>query len=689
MESESKRRSGSFGSRKAVQASSDDARKLSLSEGSIVDNVSPESSEAGTLKKPRKFKPRKFLAKRFKSKKSSDKDSVDEQEQNTTESGQSEQETSKKMSVAAKLSEKLSSPKLQRFNFVKRFSGKKSHKVGPTAHSLDDADEESKTNLRKLESLSVSETSVLEDVKSAEIDDSKSEPSTEIVSFEDSEITSGNVLPSTKESVTLESKKVQLKITISGKKVERSGAALERSTIDKASPPTQTSGERTQTDIILPSTSTQVRLSTKRDQFYNARVPSSMPSEIAFMEHRVKPITDETANQPPVTFAAVVKDGLAFKSAHSDSTKDAEKFLIVTSSLNTIISAAKELEEIGERKELKFPELPELKIREGTSETDVTKVAVNLVPNLVATSSTSLAKPLEDEPTEVEQKSFKEATILDTSEAELSDEMKKQGRKSRIPIDRRRQSASSEDKEMTPTVHTQEAHQPYHLNLTSSSSEESRNSPSVETKADEIKFVVGTPVRPLRTSPAVSTTNLSQIALPESLVQQESIDESFHSPKSEKSLTAESTRRRIAYVPQLTIYTAEEQELLKSNFHANAVDSSDLSSLPPDSSVFPVFDDSAVSKDTVLSSFAHRRTLSRLSYSPIIELKPYRRKCFQFPLARIFPFELSLLQLQLATQIGRFNHTSLHCNNLFCCLNSRVTRCRHRRISVNICTRFW
>lgn len=666
MESESKRRSGSFGSRNAVQVASDDDRKLSLSEGSIVDkesNVSPESSEAGTLKKPRKFKPRKFLAKRFKSKKSSDKDSVDEQEQNATESGQSEQETTKKMSVAAKLSEKLSSPKLQRFNFVKRFSGKKSHKVGPKANSLDDADEESRTNLRKLESLSVSESSVLEDVKNAEIDDSKSEPSTEIVSFEKSENVneriSVNTLPSSKESVTLESKKVQLKITISGKKVERSGAAL---TIDKASPPTQTFGESSQTDIILPSTTTQVRLSTKRDQFYNARVPSSMPSEIAFMEHRIKPINDESAIQPPVTFAAVVKEGLTFKSAQSDSSKDVEKYLILTSSLNTIISAAKELDEIGERKELKFPELPELKIREGTSETDVTgdeasddkKVAVNFVPNLVASSSTSLTKPSEGalkEPKEEKfteafkkssKESFKEpieeeeATILDTSESEHSDEMKKQSRKSRIPIDRRRQSASTDDKEMTPTVHTQEAHQPYHLNLTSSSSEESRNSPSVEMKADEIKFVVGTPVRPLRTSPAVSTTNLTQIALPESLIQQESIDESFHSPKSEKSLTTEATRRRIAYVPQLTIYTAEEQELLKSNFHANAVDSLDLSSLPPDSSVFPVFDDAAVRKVTVLSSFAHRRVLS-LTYSPIIELKPYRRKCFQFPHARIFP----------------------------------------------------
>lgn len=260
MESESKRRSGSFGSRKAVQASKEEARKLSLSEGSIAEkgsnasNISPGSSEAGTLKKPRKFKPRKFLAKRFKSKKS------DDQEQNTAESGTAEQETTKK-TMAAKLSEKLSSPKLQRFNFVKRFSGKKSYKVSPFTGSLDDDGlvDETKSNLRKLESLSVSESSVLEDVKN-EIGDNESEPSTEIMKFEKESETldvPATTSTSSKETVTLESKKVQLKITISGKKVERVGAA---SAVDKASPPTQMPIElpRTSTDIILPSTSTQV-----------------------------------------------------------------------------------------------------------------------------------------------------------------------------------------------------------------------------------------------------------------------------------------------------------------------------------------------------------------------------------------------------------------------------------------------
>jgi hypothetical protein len=194
-----------------------------------------------------------------------------------------------------------------------------------------------------------------------------------------------------------------------------------------------------------------------------------------------------------------------------------------------------------------------------------------------------------------------EETTLESSAIE-SDEMNKQEKQKKIRIEQRRHSASS-NKEGTSTVHTQEARKPYHLNLSSSSSSETS---SKELKTNEIVFEVGTPVRPLRTSPASTSIALAPLAAPETpsvdLIQPESLDESFHSPKSEKSFPLEATRRRIAYVPQLTIYTAEEQELLKSNFQANASESFDLSSMPPDSSMFPVFDDSVVRKITVLAS---------------------------------------------------------------------------------------
>lgn len=746
MESESKRRSGSFGSRKASTKADDEVRRLSLSEGSIVEaNVSPGSSDTGTLKKSRKFKPRKFIAKRFKSKKS-DK-SADEQS-NTAESGQSEQETSKK-SVVAKLSEKLSSPKLKRFNFVRRFSSKKSHKVGPMSGSLDDGIDSAQSNLGKLEGLSVSESSVLEEIKkfTATLDDNSSNASTEIVSIDEPEKEAEEVkleapkVPSTSatspnETVTLESKKVQMKITISGRKVERREVPS-TGAIEKASPliPALVEPSRHRADIILPSTSTQVRLSTNRDQFFNVKVPS----DGANVEQRIKPINDESESNP-VTFAAVVREGPAVQSAPSTSSSEIEKYLILTSSLNTIISAAKELEDLGNPKGLGFPVLPELRIREATSDSEAgeevkandgalvtevgekeaekidiksgggraeviafeekisrfepserssvilasRKLEINVsapkaaiikeLPTIkqtteassssqpipakrtsqaaepkvqLKTSNSDLKDKLKRTPKasddlkaqetgsiddfvifdvtskpdrHQEQVSKSEENILknlsqtpesdiEKSLAKLSsridadleeietEEMKKQARKSKIPIDRRRVSSSIDgtDKESAPTVHTQEAHQPYHVNLASTPTDESKNA---ELKAEEIKFEVGTPVRPLRTSPASSSTALAPLAIIDIALNDpslpESVDESFHSPKSEKSLPSSSTRRKIAFVPQLSIYTPEEQELLKSNFQANALDSLDMNSLPPDSSVFPVFDESLV-----------------------------------------------------------------------------------------------
>lgn len=593
MESENKRRSGSFGSQKGTQTSSDEGRKLSFSEGSNVDNASGASSEAGTLKKPRKFRPRKFIAKRFKIKKS-DK-SNDDQE---SASGQSEQELSKK-SVSAKISEKLSSPKLQRFNFVKRFSGTKSYKVNPISASMDDGiDLDKQSILKNIESLSKSEVSVKKSDLNIDDDDIRSEPSTEGVSFEETEnsvsqvdeatnvVTSANTsTSSTKETVTLESKKVQLKITISGKKTEKRGtpSPTERG-VDRASSPSYLPVEpsRKRTDIIFPSTSTQVRLSTNRDQFFKSIVA---PNDGSYVEQTVKPINGDFSANTQASFAGVVKDGLSVKSAPLEGSNEVEKYLILTSSLNTIISAAKELDDLS-AENLNFPKLPELRIREPIKDS-----TASTQPKIVAV----------EEKINKESVHISEALASSTpikaiaEESDGSEEMKKKGKRSNIPINNRRESASLDEKDSKPTVRTQEAHQPYHVNLSSSSSEESKLS---ALKAEEIRFEVGTPVRPQRTSPAASTSNLAPLALSEMSTSEvnpnDSIDESFHSPKSEKSFPLETTRRRIAYVPQLTLYTAEEQELLKSNIKANASDSFDTSSLPLDSSMFPVFDDSVV-----------------------------------------------------------------------------------------------
>lgn len=646
MSGDNKRRSGSFGSQKAM--SSDEGKKLSLSEGSMdkesspVSNISHGSSDSGTVKKPRKFKPGKFIAKRFKRKKS--EKSSDDQEGNTAESGQSEQEMSRKSSIGAKISEKLRSPKLQRFNIVKRFSGTRSYKVSPG--SLDGGINEAPSNLRNLAGLSASESSVKKPAATTEIDDSKSEPPTEILSFDEAEFEGASSAvasyqPVSKETVIMESKKVQLKITISGKKVEKRGSPS-TSAVDMASPPTQlpTEPSHKRSDIILPSSSTEVRLSTSRD----VMVPR--------VRQPTKPISGEFADLP-VTFAAVVKEGLAVRSA----TCEVEKYLILTSSLNSIISAAKELDDANSVKVAevtKFQELRELQIHEEDSEVEA---EVKDLPQVerIAELLEAIAVPLEageeplraceeqleareeqlearegrleareeplksieeqleatEEPltrqnvelVEAPQKSEPEApenaprkdsigpelsgalasstplkSKSDESDEE-SQEMKKHGKKSKIPVSRKH----SSDMDSLPTVHTQEAHKPRTVNITSSS-EDLRKSPSSELKAEEIKFVIGTPVRHQRTSAASLSLRPENPTI--DITHDDSIDDSFHSGRSERSI---STRRRIQYVPQLSIYTPEEQEQLKSNIHANASDSFDMSSLP-DSSMFPMFD---------------------------------------------------------------------------------------------------
>lgn len=566
-------------------------------ESSVVDKEtaaqspeSQESSPSGTLKKPRKFKPRKYIAKKLRLRKN--EKGSDDQDQ-TTAGSQSEQE-SVKSSVSSKLSEKLSSPKLQRFKFMKRFSS--GRKISPLS---DDAGEDSRSSVR---SLSISDVSVHEEKEEYEVQQN-------FISQVDIPL-----IPSQNEAVTLESKKVELKITMA-KFEKRSTSPLERESVGMAS--------SSSSDIELPS-----KTRTSREQFF------AKPS---YVEQQVKPINDET-------FAAVVREGFSVKSPPAQNLS-VEKYLELTTSIQTILSTAKDLEEFGARGDvdkLTFPQLPELKILEEKDKLESVKTSSEKINknslDVPETRSLRLKDQSEtsDKVNELEKREIKrtsgvfntstpirpeaeqETVELEESNIEESDKMRKQ-RKSKIPVDEKRLSASFDAATSLTTVHTQEAKSPYHVNLSSSSSEESSVKIS-ELTPNEILFQLGTPVKNFPSGSSNSINNIAApIAIPEN-DNHESFDESFHSP-SEKSLQPESiTRRKIAYVPQSTIYTPEEIEILKSSFEANA-DSLDLNSTQADSSVFPVFDDSVVRNFKVLfrlkescreGNFVVRRGIERL-----------------------------------------------------------------------------
>lgn len=524
-----------------IQPISNDVSKinrLSVSESSILQmeaaqseaqTISPGTSEAGTLKKSKKFKPKKFLAKTFGSKKN-----VDEPEplNNAKDAGTTNQETQNKLVV--NLSEKASpKEKKVKTSFLKKLT--KKSKVGPLTGSLEAGIEDiEKSNIKKVEDLSVSQTSLV-DMEDPEVKEvSKTDKS---------------------EPVTLESRKVQMKITMSAKKIEKKRErdatmtlpTIESNIVTKASSPPPSNVPQT-TDIELPSASnSSLRSNSNREAFYNL---SNEANEKSSSEMENKPIKAEAQSD------AVGSEQLnGTESAENPS--EIEKYLILTSSLNTIISAAKDLEDLQAvaqaqnlSKDIKFPEnLPELKIREGLPEQE--------------TDAESMKKHVV---------SYKKSSEEGKGSGNLSD-----------------------GKE-TATVHTQQAHKPQQLTLSSSSSEDNK-SKSPETpgtsglKPEEIKFDIGTPVRPLRTSSSgvIPSPSIDSAA-------GDSIDQVFYSPTSDISDSTEkpeeNIRRKIVpFVPQLTIYTPEEQELLRKNVEAN-IDS--LSSQMQDSSLYPNFDDTLV-----------------------------------------------------------------------------------------------
>lgn len=472
-------------------------------------NFSEELSASGesnadtkTKKKKRKFRPAKLISKLTAKKKNDN------------------EETPQSDSATSASSSKVNSPKLS--GLVKRFSGKKSYKVSPVLENST-IQEDSVKEFRKFSQSTPNVSENFEDLNAVILEEFKSQPL-----LLDSETNKSTADAIDSKPLTSENKKVQLKITISGKLNSSDDSRKEipdNLIVDKASSPTIQQQKRA--DIILPTASTQLRLSTNRDDFFNV-----------LLRNNAKTNSTTISNTQS---AAVVEEG------HHSQVDEVDKYLAITSSLNSIISAANDLNELSKTN------FSELKIREEEGEVDM--------------------------------------------------------RKSKIPVTMRK-SLTSESVDHHPTVHTQEASRPSQLSLSSPSSPSPEDTGNQsELKPTEINFEVGTPVRPLRIIQATNN-NFTPLIITESEQQQppnlDSNDEIFHSPKSEASISISgagdksksSTRRKIAYIPELTQYTAEEQELLKSNIIANSnSDSSDIPSCSsmPDSSIFPNFDGVLVS----------------------------------------------------------------------------------------------
>lgn len=587
----SSRRSDSFGSTSKVQFEDNDGgkQKLSLSEGSIAEDkatytTSPEQSESGTLKKPKRFRPKKFIQKRLKLR---PKDSKSSDEINRADSEISEDSIRKSFSFSSDRGSEPTSPRLQRFSFMSKItrSGRKSYKFNSSEPSTSSQETQDSTiTLTKVEHIPSSGEDQKSEVSSdgeVHIAHRSFTPSDKF--FEIKEQKEENVLieeTTTVRQTTLERKKQELKITISGKKVER--------VVGKAS----------------PSSPQQERM-TAREQLENILLPAFAKSSRELSMERDKPISGSgevaTAAAFPLTFAAVLREQPSSdksKSA-SGSTRELEKYLVLTSSLNSIISAAKELDEQTTNKRISFQELI------GTSKIEDfdNNVQHELLrsesspPGVESPDSETRDRVIEEIASESNEVNVEEkfAQLVDSTGSEDEQDQPKSLSeaftsflKDQIHDEPEIYSSTPNKSKMSSTTSDEEGGK--------TPVESSPVDEPVQLMRSEIKFELGTPVRPQRTSPASSSLGIAPIATVDELdISSDPIavvdavaddDETFHSPMSDRSdKSLQSIRRKIRYVPELSNYSNEEQELLKSNLCANSTDSL------PDSSLYPQFDD--------------------------------------------------------------------------------------------------
>lgn len=571
----------------------EEEEEFSLSEDIALSTRQHTSTESVVEKKKKKFKPGKFISKHLKLKKDEKKvESGDTSETRSEDSTKSPKLGTLKRSIAKRFSRK------KKFQVSPLDSGESSQQEEPLNNEIDLAKEIEKLS-KSYPNISISDQS--ENVEEKKINENLLEQAKSIQTIDIKE-SSPNIQQAS--SPKSENKKVQLQITISGKKIEKvqttgtetmsTETIVSSKATDKASSPLQY--YKSQTDIILPSVNTAVRVNKIREQFFNVMVSQSSNDSTnkdntnVYMQHQTKSISNDALSQ------SVSRSTIIQTTSEGSKEKELSEELI-KSSVNSIISSANDLNKLDEK--IQFPQnLPELKIVEEADHLD--KAFADKSETIVdkkEEKSEAITEDILDKSDKItDDKVIKDIEVVSGSEDVLSDEMKK----SKIPINRRKSSSESSpanEKDLSqPTVHTQEAHKPYHLNLSPATSTDELKT-TFEVKSEEIKFEVGTAVRPQKifssNSTAITPIIITEIESETSNNQ----DDEFHSPKSEANASIEKrdskTRRKIAYIPQLTVYTPEEQELLKSNIIANS-DSFDIPSLPPDTSMFPVFDDSLV-----------------------------------------------------------------------------------------------
>lgn len=156
-------------------------------------------------------------------------------------------------------------------------------------------------------------------------------------------------------------------------------------------------------------------------------------------------------------------------------------------------------------------------------------------------------------------KIVKTGQVFATSE---SQEFMKRSEGDRKNIDSKKKAKQSSD--TSPTVHVQEAKQPYQVTSSSQDKETPFSSLTSDTPKEPINFRIGTPVRPVKTlQPITHITDISIESNPSETSGQQKEEASSFSSDSQSPPNSESSRRRIKYIPQSSEVGPEDEGLLE------------------------------------------------------------------------------------------------------------------------------
>lgn len=556
----------------------------------VVGSASSAESKPKVLSRLKSFRPRKLIPKRFKS----SVGSTDVSPEVTTTLLKSDSE-----SPSEKLSGKKESkiPRRSKASqIVRRFTFKKGQKVAPKGVEVDEDTSTTSSSTTPMSmkretpegaTLSISEQSLCV-VEERSVEESSTDHSERKSSSASNKSAS----------------KQELKITISGKKIEKLKRLYEKCDEVKDTGSFEelkydvsaTITRDTNTASFLPSSTDKTSLNAvmktknnKKSTIAPVLLPSPPPSPLMSIHIPLKPDTPK-----PISTISTMRDQVpAVTAATTRLASNENKNIVTDRDEHSSRQQQPNISDAPKKESLKTKLINKLNISRSVHDITPTVVAP-VVPYEISDKEISNIISADAAPTSLEQLTPEEYTefIKQDRDKLLSEkttekiftlsELNESSMKRSDDSDTQKQTKtgkkrskksptqdSSQDSGLSTSVHVQQPQKEYQKQVNTAIEPDITLSVHEEdevtiNKTGEISFRIGTPVRP--------QTNLTNIHITESISfdstdQNKSLEEiSSISSESQSPPLSENSRKKIKYLPQPTIYSSEEQALLEGNF---------------------------------------------------------------------------------------------------------------------------